>query len=192
MSKGRKKKKGKKTGKHRMCGRGLSSGAQVSSVHQQIQNERERMLSVLNFDEHLRERVEEMFNINLEGIPAGKEPMFFSTAIFEIDNAELAMRNIEKLADVDLAGEDKDGAHCVWTRAYPKGHWNPMSNMIGARQIIGNIRINFDNTLKLETKTKSWMTGLIYYMMSVLGKDIKLINLEFQNPLDMLRKNHGR
>ena len=76
----------------------------------------------------------------------------------------------------------------MWTRAYPKGHWNPMSTMPGARQIIGDIHVNFDNTLKLEPKTKGWMTGLIYYMMDVLGKEIKLISLEFQNPLDMLRK----
>jgi hypothetical protein len=60
--------------------------------------------------------------------------------------------------------------------------------MPGARQIIGDIQINYDNTIKLETKSKSFMTGLIYYMISTLGKDIKLINLEFENPLDMFRK----
>ena len=65
-----------------------------------------------------------------------------------------------------------------------------MSTMPRARQSIGNIHVNFDNTLKLETKTKGWMAGLIYYMMSVLGKDIKLINLEFQDPMDMLRGNN--
>lgn len=146
------------------------------------------MLSILNFDEHLRGQVEDMFNINLEGIPAGKEPVFFSTAVFKIDNAELAMAKIEQLPDVDLTKEDKNGAHYTWTRAYPKGHWNPMSTMPGARQVIGNIRVNFNDTLKLETKTKSWMTGLIYYMMDVLGKGIKLISLKFQNPMDMLRK----
>lgn len=43
------------------------------------------MLSVLHFDERLREQVEEMFNINLEGLPVGQEPMFFSTAVFKID-----------------------------------------------------------------------------------------------------------
>ena len=146
------------------------------------------MLSILNFDEHLRGQVEDMFNIDLKGLPPGKEPMFFSTAVFKMNSAELAMRKFEQLADVNLADEDKDGAHYVWTRAYPKGHWNPMSTMPGARQIIGDIHVNFDNTLKLETKTKGWMTGLIYYMMDVLGKEIKLISLEFQNPLDMLRK----
>jgi len=146
------------------------------------------MLCVLNFDEHLRGQVEDMFNINLEGIPAGKEPIFFSTAVFKIDSAELAMTKIEQLPDVDLTKEDKNGAHYIWTRAYPKGHWNPMSTVPGARQIIGNIHVIFDDTLKLETKTKSWMTGLIYYMMSVFGQEIKLISLEFQNPMDMLKK----
>ena len=146
------------------------------------------MLSVLKFDERLRGQVEEMFDINLEGLPAGQEPMFFSTAIFKIDDAESAMEKIGRLRDVDLEDEDEEAAYYVWTRAYPKGHWNPMSNMPGARQIIGNIQVNFDNTLQLETKTKGWMTGLIYHMMDVLGTDIELISLEFENPLDIFRE----
>lgn len=186
MSKIRKKKR--RTGKHKISKRNVSLRTKASSIQQRIQKEKERMLSILNFDEHLRGQVEDMFNINLEGLPPGMEPMFFSTAVFKMDSAELAMRKIEQLADVDLTDEDKEGAHYVWTRAYPKEHWNPMSTMPGARQIIGNIHVNFDNTLKLETKTKSMMTGLIYYMMDVLGEEIKLISLEFQNPLDMLRE----
>jgi hypothetical protein len=145
------------------------------------------MLSVLNFDERLRGQVEEMFDINLKGLPAGKEPMFFSTAIFKIDDAESAMEKIGRLRDVDLEDEDEEAAYYVWSRAYPKGHWNPMSNMPGARQIIGNIQVNFDNTLQLETKTKSWMTALIYRMMDVLGTDIELISMEYGNPLDLFR-----
>jgi len=188
MPKSRKRKKGRKAGKYSVSSRSLPFKTQVGSVQQRIQQERERMLSILNFDEHLRGQVEEMFNINLEGLPAGKEPMFFSTAVFKIDNAELAMRKIERLRDVDLTEKNKDGAHYIWTRAYPKGHWNPMSNMPGARQVIGDIQVSFDNTLKLETKTKSWLTALIYLVMSVLGKEIRLISLEFQNPLDMLKK----
>ncbi len=143
------------------------------------------MLSVLNFDERLRGQVEEMFDINLEGLPAGKEPVFFSIAVFKIDDAESAMEKIGRLRDVDLTDEDKEAAYYVWTRAYPKGHWNPMSNMPDARQIFGNIQVNFDNTLQLETKTKSWMTGLIYRMIDVLGTDIELVSLEFENPLDI-------
>jgi len=187
MPKSRKRKK-KKASKHNISSRNFPFKSQASSPQQQIRRERERMLSVLNFDEHLREQVEDMFNINLKGLPPGKEPVFFSTAVFKIDNAKLVMAKIEQLPDVDLTDEDKDGGYYIWTRAYPKGHWNPMSTMPDARQIIGNIHVNFDNTLKLETKTKGWMTGLIYYMMSILGKDIKLINLEFKNPLDMLSK----
>jgi len=145
------------------------------------------MLSVLNFDETIWEQVEEMFDINLEGLPAGKEPVFFSTAIFKIDDAESAMEEIGRLRDVDLTDEDEGAAYYVWTRAYPKGHWNPMSNTPGARQIIGNIQVNFDNTLQLETKTKGWMTGLIYRMIDVLGTDIELVSLEFENPLDIFR-----
>lgn len=177
-------KKGEEVSKHKISSGNLSIRIPTSSIQRRIQQEKERMLSVLHFDENLRGQVEDMFNINFEGLPAGKEPMFFSTAVFRIENAELAMRKIGKLPDMDIAEENG----YVWTRPYPKGHWNPMSNMPGARQIIGDIQINSDNTLRLETKTKSWMTGLIYCVMRVLGREIKLISLEFQNPLDILSK----
>ena len=145
------------------------------------------MLSNLNFDGRLRRQVEELFNIDLKGLPPGQEPMFFSTAVFRIDDAKSAMTEIGKLPDVHVAAEDDDGASYTWTRAYPKGHWNPLSRL-GGRQVIGDIHINYDNTLKLETRTKGWMTALIYHVISVLGKDIKLISLEFQDPMDMFRK----
>jgi hypothetical protein len=142
---------------------------------------------VLSLEENLREKVDELFTINLEGIPEGKEPMFFSTAIFSINNANSTIVKIEELPDVDCTGESRTGVSYTWTRAYPKGHWNPMSNQPGARQILGDIQINYDNTLKLETKTKGWMTSLIYYMINTIGDDIKLTSLEFQNPMDFFK-----
>src|SRR3972149_5390407 len=186
MSKSQKKKR--RTGEHRISMRDVTLRTQSDSLQQRIKNEKERMLSILNFDKHLHEQVEDMFTINLKDMSAGQEPMFFSTAMFKIDSAEQTMRKIEQLNDINLADEEREGKHYIWTREYPKGHWNPMSTMPGARQIIGNIHVNFDNTLKLETKTKGWMTGLIYYMIKVLGKEIRLINLEFLNPLEILRK----
>lgn len=156
-------------------------------IQQRLNDEKMKMLSVLSFEESLKGKVDELFNINLEGIPEGKEPMFFSTAIFSINDADSAIAKIEQLPDVDYTEESKTGLRYIWTRAYPKGHWNPMSNQPGARQILGNIQINYDNTLKIETKTKGWMTSLIYYMINTLGNDIKLIGLKFQNPLDFLK-----
>jgi len=164
------------------------SKTQVTSIQQRIQQEKKYLLSVLKFDEHLHERVEEMFNINLESLPTGREPMIFCTAILKIDNAELAISKIEKLSDVWLADINEERVYYIWTRPYPKGHWNPISKTPGARQIIGEIQVNFDNTLTLETKTKSWMTQLIHLMIDVLDEDIRLINLEFESPLDLLKK----
>ena len=183
-----KKKNRKNTEKPAISTEDSLSKTQANSVQKRISQEKERMLSILNFDESLREKVEDMFNINLDGLPAGKEPMFFTTAVFKISDAKLATTKVEKLPDVDVTDEDKHGVHYTWMRKYPKGHWNPMSNMPGARQVIGDIQINYDNTIKLETKSKGFMTGLIYYMISTLGKDIELISLEFENPLNMFRK----
>ena len=183
----KKKNKGKKTRKPRISRRPSPSGPREGSIQGKIRQERDRMLSILNFDEPLRPLVEDMFNIDFEGLPAGKEPMFFSTALFQIDDAESAMEKIESLRDVATSGEDEDGARYVWSRGYPAGHWNPMSRISDARQVIGNIRVGFDNTLTLETNTKGWMTGLIHHVISALGKEMKLINLEFKNPLDRLK-----
>lgn len=156
-------------------------------IQQRFNEEKKKMLSILSFEESLRGKLDELFNINLEGIPEGKEPIFFSTAIFSINDANSAVAKIEQLPDVDCTGKSKTGICFTWTRAYPKGRWNPMSNQPGARQILGDIQINYDNTLKLETKTKGWLTSLIYYMINALGNDIKLLSLEFQNPLDFFK-----
>jgi hypothetical protein len=191
MAKGRKKttkKKKKNTRKPRGSSRGTLPRTRSYSPQGRISQEKKRMLSILNFDEHLRGQVEDMFNINLNGLPPGKEPVFFSKAVFKIDNAELAMTEVGKLSDVDVTEETEEGVRYVWTRAYPKGHWNPLAGRLGARQVIGHIEIVYDNTLKLETQTKGWMTALIYHVISVLGREIKLTSLEFQNPMDMFRR----
>jgi hypothetical protein len=156
-------------------------------IQQRFNKEKKKMRSVLSFEESLMGKIDELFNINLEGIHEGKEPIFFSTAIFSIDDADSAIAKIEQLPDVDCTEESKTGLCLIWTRAYPKGHWNPMSNQPGARQILGNIQINYDNTLKLETKTKGWMTSLIYYIINTLGNDIRLTSLEFKSTLDFLK-----
>ena len=188
MAKSRKKTKSKRTRKPRGSSRGTPPRTRSDSPQRRISEAKKRMLSILNFDEHLRGQVEDMFNINLNGLPPGKEPVFFSTAVFKIDDAELAMTEVGKLPDVDVTEETEEGVRYVWTRAYPKGHWNPMASRLGARQVIGHVEIAYDNTLKLETQTKGWMTALIYHVMSVLGREIKLTSLEFQNPMDMFRR----
>ena len=168
-------------------GKNIPVRTHIAPIQQRLNEEKMKMLSVLSFEESLRGKINELFSINLDGIPEGKEPIFFSTAIFSIKDADSAVTKIEQLPDVDCAEESISGLRYTWTRAYPKGHWNPMSNQPGARQILGDILINYDNTLKLETKTKGWMTTLIYYMINTLGNDIKLTSLEFQNPLDFLK-----
>jgi len=128
-------------------GKNIPVRTHTVSIQQQLNEEKKKMLSVLSIEESLTGKIDELFNINLEGIPEGKEPIFFSTAIFSINDAGSATTKIEQLPDVDCTEESKTGLCFIWTRAYPKGHWNPMSNEPGARQILGNIQINYDNTL---------------------------------------------
>jgi hypothetical protein len=109
-------------------GRNIPAREHTVPIQQRLNEEKKKMLSVLSLKENLREKVDELFTINLEGIPEGKEPMFFSTAIFSINNANSTIVKIEELPDVDCTGESRTGVSYTWTRAYPKGHWNPMSN----------------------------------------------------------------
>ncbi|MBU4174856.1 MAG: hypothetical protein KKB90_00035, partial [Actinobacteria bacterium] len=57
-----------------------SSGRPVDPVQMMIGADKRRMVSTLNFPDHLRGRVEEMFKIDLSNVPAGKEPVFFCKA----------------------------------------------------------------------------------------------------------------
>ncbi len=166
--------------------------AKIRFIQQKIQRDKKYLLSILNFDKQLYRRIEDLFNIDLNSVPDGKEPLYISKAVFKINNAELAIKKIEQHNDINLTAKKKDVVDYMWSRAYPEGHWSPLSNMPGARQILGDIRINFDNTLTVETKTKSWMIKLILYMRKILGKEVKLINLEFQNPLDLLSNNFDK
>lgn len=160
MAKSRKskQKQKKRTRKSRSSGRAPLSMTQ-DPAQRRIRKEKGRMLSTLNFEEHLRGQVEDMFNIDLDGLPPGKEPMFFSTAVFKLDDAKSAIAKVEKLSDVHVEGENDDGVDYTWTRAYPKGHWNPLSRD-GGRQVIGDIQINYDNTpltLRFFSQDEGWI-----------------------------------
>lgn len=148
--------------------------------------DKKRMVSTLNFPDHLRRWVEEMFEIDFSNVAAGKEPVFFCKATFEIDDPESAMDKIEELDNIDIAEEGKAYTEYIWSRDYPNGHWNPMSNMPGSRQSLGNVRVDLEGTLRLETMTKSWMINLIFRMHDVLGQDIRLTELHLENPLDLI------
>jgi len=41
--------------------------------------------------------------------------------------------------------------------------------------------------MELAIKTKGWLIGLICYMIDILGKDMYLVNLEFENPMDLIK-----
>ncbi len=161
--------------------------AQINLIKEQIRIDRDEMLSILKYDKKLIRQINDLFDINLKDVPVGKEILFFSKAVFKINDVEGAKREIERLNNIEYVDEDKKGINFLWMRPYPKGHWSPMSRISGASQILGDIRINFNNTLILETKTKSYMIKLIFYMRKVLGKEIILINLEIQNALDLIK-----
>ena len=131
----------------------VRSKAEVDAVQLLVEEEKRRMLSLLNFKKNLHEKLEELFNIDFRGMPEVKESMCFRRAIIEEKDSRLTRKKLGQLPDFDLAEENLP--HYVWFRPYPKGHWNPASILPGEMQILAHIDINHDeNTLKMESKTK--------------------------------------
>lgn len=170
--------------KKTISARRTRSEAEIEWVNARLEQEKRRMFSLLNFEENLREKIEELFDIDFEGMLEGMEPMCFTKAVFQIKDVDQIRKKLKRLHDIDLAEDNPP--HYVWSRRYPKGHWNPASKLPGARQILAHIDLNpQQNTLEMETKTKSWMHGLIFHIMELLDKEIFLVGLEFQNPLSI-------
>jgi len=57
-------------------GKNIPVRTHTVSIQQQLNEEKKKMLSVLSIEESLTGKIDELFNINLEGIPEGKEPIF--------------------------------------------------------------------------------------------------------------------
>lgn len=166
--------------------RGTRSEAEIAWVRTRLEEEKQRMFSLLNSKEDIHEKIEELFDIDFEGMLEGMEPMCFTKAVFKIRDVDQTRKKLKRLHNIDLAEDNPP--HYVWSRRYPKGHWNPASKLPGARQILAHIEINPQkNTLEMETKTKSWMHGLIYHIMEELGNEMLLVGLEFRDPLKSLR-----
>ena len=112
--------------------------------------------------------------------------MCIYNSIFKIEDINKTIENIESCNDIELFDIDKENRYYYWLRKYPKNHWSPVSKISGARQVLGHITINKNEIMKLETKTKGWMVGLIRYMLRILGDELYLYDLEFLDPLEVL------
>lgn len=120
-------------------------------------------------------------------IPEGFEPTVFSKAIYEVKDFDAASRELVKFGDFEVADEKKNYLYLVWMVEYPKNHWNPLSRMPGAKQILGGITLK-ENRLIIETRTKSRLKACQEIVGELVGSQLKLLKTNFEDAADWLKK----
>ena len=116
----------------------------------------------------------------------GTAKMIFSTGIYAIDNPEEIIKNLSEMDCFEKESKRGQKTTFLWVRDYPKNHWNPMSQISGAKQILGDIIVEKD---KLTINMK--ISGNLYYSRMLienkLGKRLKKISVEFMYPMEILK-----
>ena len=120
------------------------------------------------------------------------ENLIFSYAYYKIMDFEKMIAFFRELEEKEIFGIDKFNAEKKilsgsFTRSYPKDHWNPMAKFPGARQIVGQASAKED-TLKLETMTKSGLKQVRKLIESELGGAILFEKEEFKDPMEKFRR----
>jgi len=95
------------------------SEAEIAWVRMRLEEEKQRMFSLLNFKEDIHEKIEELFDINFEGMLEGMEPMCFTKAVFKIRDIDQVRKKLKRLHNIDLA-EDNPPLIMCGVDAIPK------------------------------------------------------------------------
>ncbi len=110
----------------------------------------------------------------------------FSTGIYAIDNSEEIISKMSEMDCFEKESKRDQKTTFLWVRDYPKNHWNPMSKIPGAKQILGDIVVE---KTKLTINMK--ISGNLYYSRMLienkLGKRLKKISVELMDPMKMLK-----
>ena len=123
-------------------------------------------------------------------IPKGMEAVVFSTAYYKVNDFGKVHDFFIKLSESGFFGSDKEDPKAKilsgsFIRDYPKGHWNPMASVKGAKQVVGNIEIK-NSILKVEANTKSGLQGIMEILEQGLGSVLEFQSEEFKDPMEML------
>jgi len=112
----------------------------------------------------------------------GMETMIFSNAYYKVhDFGKVAalFEKLEKEGQFNLHKMDSQEIEGTFVRPYPKGHWNPLSALPGAMQVVGGVEVK-GGILTIDTKTKSALAGLRGMLESGLAGAISFEREEFQ------------
>lgn len=130
-------------------------------------------------------RIARSFGTDVE-LPEGQEQVVFTTVRFRVPDisALLAwMRGREP--EFSDEGEDEEGIHFGWTRAYPKGHWSPFAGQPGARQSLGHIVV-CGQEIYIETQTSSRAAVFAQLLHQKFPENLSIIQVEWKSWRDVL------
>lgn len=125
-----------------------------------------------------------------EGLPPGKERVLFIEGTYFGNDFKSLFEELIQWEDLDLLEEDKQYALFGWSRAYPKNHWNPFSKMPGARQSLGQLKIE-DEMLTVNVRGKSWMLIMNERLGEAFGSELARGPLDIQDPMELNSSGAG-
>jgi hypothetical protein len=133
----------------------------------------------------------QLFEDESEGIPEGMERVYFieGTLFSEGIGFEGLVTGLASWRDLDLGELDREEQYATfqWTRPYPRGHWNPLSLLPGAGQVLGHIAVEED-TLIVSVGTKGWMLAAMERLGGIFEAGLTRGPLKIVDPLEELEE----
>lgn len=125
-------------------------------------------------------------------LPQGMEEMVFSFAHYRVKDFDRILSFLKGLEKEGLFAIDEVNAKSqrlsgAFLMPYPKGHWNPLSKLPGAKQVIGGTKINGGH-MEIDAKTRRSLSNLRHLLEKTIGSLIEFEREEFQDVMGMLRK----
>lgn len=127
-----------------------------------------------------------------EDLPPDKERLLFIDGAYFGKDFETLFNTLVQWEDLDLVEEGEEYALFGWSRPYPENHWNPLSRLPGARQSLGQLKIQ-GATLMVSVKGRSWMLIMNERLATTFGSGLTRGPLTVQDPAEILdaRSGHG-
>lgn len=132
---------------------------------------------------------QELFEEDDLDLPPGKERVLFIEGTFYGENFQTSFSALEKWPDLDVVAvdEENENARFAWSRAYPDGHWSPFSQFPGARQSLGELRIEGE-AVTVSVKGKSWMIIMMDRLLDEFEEGLELGPLQIKDPLEQFNR----
>lgn len=117
----------------------------------------------------------------------GMDRLIFSKAFYKINDFEKVVEfflNLEKdsIFSCHLLDKENQKLSGSFVRAYPKGHWNPLSQRPGAMQVMGDADLE-EGELKISTMSKGNLSYARKLIEDSLKDKVIFEKEEFNDPL---------